>query len=202
MPTVYEVAALAGVSTASVSRVLAGNDRVRLETRPETRTKVLAAVAELGHLPSAAAQNLANLGLCFPDPVGDQDIVESDAMYWYDEVIRGMERAARRSGFAVLIAAGHADDDRDTLSMVVGRCGTGGARAHGGQRDAGAPGRPDAGGPRPPAPATGTRSPTRSSAGRCPHRCPPPRCPTATPPSPSPPRPARRSGGSRARGGR
>ncbi len=123
MPTVYEVAALAGVSTASVSRVLAGNDRVR----PETREKVMAAVAELGYLPSGAAQNLANrrtgvLGLCFPDPVGDQDIVESDAMYWYDEVIRGMERAARRSGFAVLIAASHADDDRDTLSMVAGRC--------------------------------------------------------------------------------
>lgn len=123
MPTVYEVAELAGVSTASVSRVLAGNDRVR----PETRTRVLAAVAELGYVPSGAAQNLANrrtgvLGLCFPDLVGDQDIVESDTMYWYDEVIRGMERAARRSGFAVLIAASHESDDERMVTMVASRC--------------------------------------------------------------------------------
>jgi len=123
MPTVYEVAELAGVSTASVSRVLAGNDRVR----PETRAKVMAAVAELGYVPSGAAQNLANrrtgvLGLCFPDLVGDQDIVESDTMYWYDEVIRGMERAARRSGFAVLIAASHESDDETMVTMVASRC--------------------------------------------------------------------------------
>jgi LacI family transcriptional regulator len=123
MPTVYEVAALAGVSTASVSRVLAGNDRVR----PETRTKVMAAVAELGYVPSGAAQNLANrrtgvLGLCFPDLVGDQDIVENDTMYWYDEVIRGMERAARRSGLAVLIAASHESDDENMVTMVASRC--------------------------------------------------------------------------------
>ncbi len=126
MPTVYEVAELAGVSTASVSRVLAGNDRVR----PETRAKVLAAVSELGYVPSGAAQNLANrrtgvLGLCFPDLVGDQDIVKndaSDAMYWYDEVIRGMERAARRSGFAVLIAASHESGDENMVKMVASRC--------------------------------------------------------------------------------
>jgi LacI family transcriptional regulator len=123
MPTVYEVAELAGVSTASVSRVLAGNDRVR----PETRARVLAAVTELGYVPSGAAQNLANrrtgvLGLCFPDPVDDQDIVESDTMYWYDEVIRGMERAARSSGFAVLIAASHESDDESMVTMVASRC--------------------------------------------------------------------------------
>lgn len=122
-PTVYEVAARAGVSTASVSRVLAGNDRVR----PETRERVLAAVADLGYVPSGAARDLAGgrtgvLGLCFPDLVGDQDIVESDETYWYDEVIRGMERAARRSGFAVLIAATHASDDARVVTLVAGRC--------------------------------------------------------------------------------
>jgi LacI family transcriptional regulator len=123
IPTVYEVAALAGVSTASVSRVLAGNSRVR----PDTRDKVLAAVAELGYVPSGAAQNLASrrtgvLGLCFPDLVGDQDIVKSDTMYWYDELIKGVERAARRSGFAVLIAASHESDDENMVTMVASRC--------------------------------------------------------------------------------
>jgi LacI family transcriptional regulator, galactose operon repressor len=122
-PTVYEVAERAGVSIASVSRVLAGHDRVR----PETRSRVLAAVAELGYLPSGAAQDLAGrrtavLGLCFPDLIGDNDIVNSDAMYWYDEVIRGMERAARRSGYALLIAASHESDDVNLVLTVAGRC--------------------------------------------------------------------------------
>ncbi len=122
-PTVYEVAERARVSTATVSRVLAGNERVL----PDTRERVLVAVAELGYVPSGAAKDLAArrtgvLGLCFPDLVGDQDIVESDAPYWYDEVIRGMERAARRSGYAVLIAASHESDDVNLVLTVAGRC--------------------------------------------------------------------------------
>src|SRR5215470_11182920 len=92
-PSVYEVARLAGVSTATVSRVLTGYERVL----PRTRDKVLTAVTELGYVPSGAARDLAArrtgvLGLCFPD----LDTEEGDAAYWYDEVIRGMERAARR----------------------------------------------------------------------------------------------------------
>ena len=122
-PTVYQVAERAGVSTATVSRVLTGTDRVA----PSTRDRVLAAVAELGYLPSGAAQDLASrrtavLGLCFPDLVNDQDLAETDAPYWYDEVIRGMERAARRSGYAVLIAASHESDDVQLVLTVAGRC--------------------------------------------------------------------------------
>jgi LacI family transcriptional regulator len=122
-PTVYEVAERAGVSIASVSRVLAGHDRVR----PDTRDRVLSAVAELGYVPSGAAQDLAGrrtavLGLCFPDLVGDREADDGDAMYWYDEVIRGMERAARRGGYALLIAASHESDDANLVLTVAGRC--------------------------------------------------------------------------------
>src|SRR5580700_7969797 len=118
-PSVYEVARLAGVSTATVSRVLAGHERVL----PGTRDKVLTAVSELGYVPSGAARDLAArrtgvLGLCFPDLAED----ESDAAYWYDEVIRGMERAARRSGYAVLIAASHHRDDSGLVLSIAGRC--------------------------------------------------------------------------------
>jgi LacI family transcriptional regulator len=118
-PSVYEVARHAGVSTATVSRVLAGHERVL----PVTRDKVLNAVTELGYVPSGAARDLAArrtgvLGLCFPDL--DQD--EGDAAYWYDEVIRGMERAARRSGYAVLIAASHHRDDSGLVLSIAGRC--------------------------------------------------------------------------------
>ena len=118
-PSVYEVARLAGVSTATVSRVLAGHQRVL----PGTRDKVLTAVTELGYVPSGAAKDLAArrtgvLGLCFPELAED----ESDAAYWYDEVIRGMERAARRSGYAVLIAASHYRDDGGLVLSIAGRC--------------------------------------------------------------------------------
>jgi LacI family transcriptional regulator len=111
------------VSTATVSRVLAGRERVL----PGTRDKVLIAVAELGYVPSGAAKDLAArrtgvLGLCFPDLVGDQDIVQNDSGYWYDEVIRGMERSARRRGYAVLIAASHHHDDGQLVLSIAGRC--------------------------------------------------------------------------------
>jgi LacI family transcriptional regulator len=118
-PSVYEVARHAGVSTATVSRVLAGHERVL----PGTRDKVLTAVTELGYVPSGAARDLAArrtgvLGLCFPDLDSD----EGDAAYWYDEVIRGMERAARRGGYAMLIAASHRRDDSGLVLSIAGRC--------------------------------------------------------------------------------
>ena len=121
-PSVYEVARLAGVSTATVSRVLAGHERVL----PGTRDKVLTAVTELGYVPSGAARDLAArrtgvLGLCFPDLTSDAGD-EGDAAYWYDEVIRGMERAARRSGYALLIAASHHRDDGGLVLSIAGRC--------------------------------------------------------------------------------
>eukprot|EP01037_Dinobryon_pediforme_P045414 gene45414-57912_t len=49
-----DVAAAAGVSTATVSRTLASPDRVR----PETRNRVLAAVRDLGYTPNEAARSL------------------------------------------------------------------------------------------------------------------------------------------------
>ena len=51
-PTIYDVARAAGVSIASVSRVLNG----QRNPRPETREAVLAAVAELGFVPDGAAR--------------------------------------------------------------------------------------------------------------------------------------------------
>jgi LacI family transcriptional regulator len=117
-PSAYDVAQRAGVSTATVSRVLAGGDRVRAATSE----KVLAAVAELGYVPSGAAKDLAArhtgvLGLCFPDAKD-----HGDSAYWFDEVIRGMERAARRGGYATLIAASHEGDDAGLVLAVAGHC--------------------------------------------------------------------------------
>jgi LacI family transcriptional regulator len=66
-PTVYDVAAHAAVSIATVSRVLRRPDDVR----PETRSRVLESVRALGYVPSGAARGLAGrrhgvLGLFLP----------------------------------------------------------------------------------------------------------------------------------------
>jgi LacI family transcriptional regulator len=77
-PTVYDVAAHAGVSIATVSRVLRRPDDVR----PETRSRVMESVRSLGYVPSGAARGLAGrrhgvLGLFLPGHDGI-DLPEPD----------------------------------------------------------------------------------------------------------------------------
>lgn len=67
MAKIQKVAELAGVSTATVSRTLAGKSSVS----PETRAKVEAAAKELGYVVSATASSLAsgrtrNVGIVMP----------------------------------------------------------------------------------------------------------------------------------------
>ncbi len=126
----YDVAEQAGVSIATVSRVYRNPDSVR----PGTRDRVLQAARGLGYVPSGNARGLASrstgvLGLCFPD-YADPDAEasaesdETDAaemMLYSDEIIRGMERAARRHGYALLIAASLAGGPESLVAKVAGR---------------------------------------------------------------------------------
>lgn len=57
MPTMYDVAKLAGVSQPTVSRVLNQNDTT-VQISDETRQRVLAAVEELGYRPNILARSL------------------------------------------------------------------------------------------------------------------------------------------------
>ncbi|MFD4024928.1 LacI family DNA-binding transcriptional regulator [Streptomyces sp. NPDC058576] len=130
-PTVYDVAERSGVSIATVSRVYRNPDSVRAQTRE----KVMEAARELGYVPSGSARGLASrttgvLGLCFPD-FADQDAeaaaAASDAdddqavMLYSDQIIRGMERAARRHGYALLIAASLDGGPESLVAKVAGR---------------------------------------------------------------------------------
>jgi LacI family transcriptional regulator len=68
--TIKDVAALAGVSPMTVSRVVNGSPRVRADTRQ----RVLDAVAELGYVPNGLARGLSRqktgtIGLVVPDIV-------------------------------------------------------------------------------------------------------------------------------------
>ncbi|MGW6735909.1 LacI family DNA-binding transcriptional regulator [Streptomyces sp. NPDC055013] len=124
-PTVYDVAERSGVSIATVSRVYRNPDSVRVATRE----RVLAAARELGYVPSGNARGLASrstgvLGLCFPDYADPDtaDIEDDDAaMLYSDQIIRGMERAARRHGYALLIAASLEGGPESLVAKVAGR---------------------------------------------------------------------------------
>ncbi len=97
-PSVYDVAARAGVSIATVSRVLGGSAPVAAETR----RRVLAAADELRWRPNRlarafVAQSHGAVGIVFPDLGGP----------YYSRVIAGFEETAAERRAAVLILATH-----------------------------------------------------------------------------------------------
>jgi LacI family transcriptional regulator len=107
-PTIYDVARAAGVSIASVSRVLNG----QRNPRQETRERVLAAVAELGFAPDGAARALSArfkevVGVIVrrPWPAEDmtEDLFAGESLQYTDLINRGIEAAAQHRGFDLLI---------------------------------------------------------------------------------------------------
>ncbi len=104
--TLYDVASMAGVSTATVSRVVHGLDRVR----ESTRTRVLAVIEELGYVPDGAAQSLSRrrkhvIGLVCLErkALKLQYDIESMSLLFYDEILRGVEARIRHQNWALLI---------------------------------------------------------------------------------------------------
>jgi LacI family transcriptional regulator len=105
--TLYDVARLAGVSTATVSRVVHGQDRVR----DSTRARVLGVIDQLGYVPDGAAQSLSRrrknvIGLICVErqsPRQQYDI-ESMSLLFYDEILRGVEARIRDHNWSLLIS--------------------------------------------------------------------------------------------------
>lgn len=99
MASIKDVAAGAEVSVATVSRVLNGHPSVR----PDTRTRVMAAVEALGYRPNAVARSLRTqqtrtLGLVISDVLNP----------YFTELARSVEDEARAHGYSVII--GNADE--------------------------------------------------------------------------------------------
>lgn len=146
--TVYDVADRAGVSIATVSRVLRTPDAVR----PVTRDRVMDAVSALGYVPSGSARGLAErrtgvLGLYFPGfdaaeeapaldvlaagastvrpftVLDDEDGApeEHPTNLFLDEVLRGAELEAWKQGFVLMIGVGRDDPQRATVRDMAGR---------------------------------------------------------------------------------
>ncbi|MGE5591190.1 MAG: LacI family DNA-binding transcriptional regulator [Bacillota bacterium] len=104
-PTIADVARLAGVSTATVSRVINSQSIVA----PATRERVLTAVRELGYQPNALAASLVRqrshtLGVVLPDISNP----------FFPQVVRGLEDAAHASGYNVILC----NSDLDTVKEI------------------------------------------------------------------------------------
>jgi LacI family transcriptional regulator len=106
-PTIYDVARVAGVSIASVSRVLNGQGN----PRADTRQRVLQAVEELGFVPDGAARALSArlkevVGVVMRRPQwhgANMFADEDENLQFPDMINRGMEIVAQRHGFDLLI---------------------------------------------------------------------------------------------------
>jgi DNA-binding LacI/PurR family transcriptional regulator len=109
-PSMNDVAGLAGVSHQTVSRVLGGHPNVR----PQTRTRVLAAIQELGYRPNRAARALVTGR---SRTVGVVSL--NSTLYGPASTLYAIEEAARLAGYFVTVASVRTFD-RASLREAVG----------------------------------------------------------------------------------
>jgi LacI family transcriptional regulator len=98
--TIHDVAASAGVSVATVSRVINGKEVVRADTSRRVRD----AANALRYTPNLAARSLSiqqtqTIGVVLPDVHGE----------FFSEVIRGVDVAARAAQYHIVLSGSHSD---------------------------------------------------------------------------------------------
>ncbi len=114
MPTIKEVSELAGVSQATVSRVMNGSERVT----ESTKRRVMEAMKTLGYRPNSAAQSLASnrtnsIGMVVSELQGP----------FYGPMMAGVEEVLRQARKHLIIAAGHgeADTEEEAIEFLINR---------------------------------------------------------------------------------
>lgn len=110
MVTMLDVSREAGVSSATVSRVLTGS----AEVDPKTRALVLAAVEKLGYRPNLVARGLRRqasqvIALIITD-------IENP---FYTAVCRGVEDSARLTGYSVILCNADRDIEKEREYLRV-----------------------------------------------------------------------------------
>jgi LacI family transcriptional regulator len=116
MATIKDVSELAGVSQATVSRVINGTTHVD----EEKKQRVLAAIKKLGYRPNAHAKSLASnrsnsIGMVVSELAGP----------YFGEMMAGAESVIRKNNKQMLIASSHANDEieKDVIEFLVScRC--------------------------------------------------------------------------------
>jgi DNA-binding LacI/PurR family transcriptional regulator len=116
-PTLEEVGAVAGVSRATVSRVINGSPKVS----PEARAAVERAIDELGYAPNRAARSLVTrrndaLALLVTEP---ETRVVADP--FLGAVVRGMSRAAAAADLNLVLVMAQGAEDRDRVRRFLRR---------------------------------------------------------------------------------
>lgn len=111
---ISDVAAKAGVSPATVSRVLNGTVNVNVQTKE----KVLQAIEELGYHPNAAAKNLrsqrsSTIGVIVPD-------INTS---YYAQIIKGIENMAYARKYKVIIcdSENSREKEQEYLTLLTDR---------------------------------------------------------------------------------
>lgn len=114
MPTIADVAKLAGVSPGTVSRVMNG----AMNVNPDTRTKVELAISKLGYQPNFQARSLRSkrtdtIALAIPELTN----------YFWTTVARGVQDAAQANGYHVIICNTYARSRQNLryLESIYGR---------------------------------------------------------------------------------
>ena len=114
MATIYDVSVLAGVSLATVSRVMNKNAKVS----EKTLKKVQDAMDQLGYRPNAIAQSLASnrsnsVGILVSELHGP----------FYGSMLSGIEAELRGSQKHAIIAAGHSEEgtEKEGIEFLISR---------------------------------------------------------------------------------
>ncbi|MFP2239611.1 HTH-type transcriptional regulator GalS [Pseudescherichia vulneris] len=112
MITIRDVARHAGVSVATISRVLNNSPLVS----PETRERVMSAVAELGYRPNANAQALATQ---VSDTIGVVVMDVSDA--FFGALVKAVDTVAQQFQKNVLIGNSYheAEKERNAIEVLI-----------------------------------------------------------------------------------
>lgn len=114
MATIYQVSELAGVSLATVSRVMNKNARVS----DKTRQKVLDAMDQLGYRPNAIAQSLASnrsnsVGILVSELHGP----------FFGAMMSAIEAQLRQFDKHTIITSGHSreEQEKSSIEFLIGR---------------------------------------------------------------------------------
>ncbi|QNA89054.1 LacI family transcriptional regulator [Massilia sp. Dwa41.01b] len=112
--TLYEVASIAGVSPATVSRFLNGTAKVS----DDKRRTIERVIEELNYKPNRLAQSL-KMGSTRTIGVLTQSLESG----YFNQAMIGIEDAVKGSGYALLIMSGHwhADEEAERVELLIGR---------------------------------------------------------------------------------
>ncbi|KRN75726.1 hypothetical protein IV73_GL000221 [Weissella kandleri] len=110
--TIYDVAREAGVSMATVSRVVNGNTNVRAETKE----KVEAVIERLDYRPNAVARGLASrksttIGIIVPDVTN----------VYFSELARGIDDVAQMYNYQIILTNSDEKNNSNVFESLLGK---------------------------------------------------------------------------------